>query len=205
MKPDYFTIESEAEYVLTVEKSRFIARAYPVETSAAALEILKKLRKEFYDASHICSAFVMGADGNKQKFSDAGEPQGTAGLPIIECIKRKNLKNVLLAVVRYFGGKKLGAGGLARAYSAAASGALNACTVAEMRYCSYISVTVPFSEGCKILDFPVKSKTYIDGVTTVYAVPLNEKAAFTAAVSATYSGAAVIVDEGEGYWRVNKL
>ncbi|MDR3318979.1 MAG: YigZ family protein, partial [Clostridiales bacterium] len=119
MPDNYLTAAGVAESVYVIEKSRFIACIAPVKDAAAAAEFLAGLRKRYYDASHICYAYSL-EPGGAQKFSDGGEPQGTAGQPIAEVVKAKRLRHTLIAVVRYFGGKKLGAGGLVRAYTEAA-------------------------------------------------------------------------------------
>ena len=126
-------------------KSRFIARCWPVETEAEAAELLTGLRKRYYDASHHCYAYRIGSRGEAAKSSDDGEPSGTAGRPILEVLTRQDVTNVLLVVTRYFGGILLGAGGLARAYTKAATLALSAAGIAEMRSCAHLEIRVPYA------------------------------------------------------------
>ena len=104
-----------------IQKSRFIAYTSHVETEAEAREFVTAIKKKHFDARHNCSAWVLGADSSQQKSNDDGEPGGTAGNPILEAIKQHGLTNVVVVVTRYFGGIKLGAGGLIRAYSHTAS------------------------------------------------------------------------------------
>ena len=102
------------------KKSRFIATAAPVRSEEEALQIIEQIRKKYWDARHNCYAYVIGERGELERFSDDGEPGGTAGKPILEVIKGEELRNTLIVVTRYFGGTLLGTGGLVRAYSAAA-------------------------------------------------------------------------------------
>ncbi len=111
---------SSAEYI--IQKSKFISVAFKMENTKQVDEILADLKNKYYDATHICYAYDLMQ--NAQKCFDDGEPSGTAGKPILDCITKQNLKNVFVAVVRYFGGIKLGAGGLVRAYTKSASMAI---------------------------------------------------------------------------------
>ena len=106
------------------KKSRFICNIRPVKTEEEAVAFIEEMKKKYWDARHNCSAFVLGKRQELTRCSDDGEPSGTAGRPIFNVIDKKNLKNVLIVVVRYFGGIKLGAGGLVRAYTKCASGAV---------------------------------------------------------------------------------
>ena len=141
---EYVTIsktETVAETV--IEKSRFIAAAVGVATVDDALQFVNAKRKKYFDATHNCYAYVVG---DKMKYSDDGEPQGTAGLPILECIKNKGLDCVCVVVTRYFGGVKLGAGGLVRAYSGSCAEALNRCEKLQMTECVRLQVVVDYSQ-----------------------------------------------------------
>lgn len=113
------------------KKSRFIAIASPVTSETEISELLDELKKEFANANHYTYAYVLGDDGNIQKASDDGEPTRTAGFPILEVITKKNLTNIIIVVIRYFGGTLLGAGGLIRAYSNSAREVLNFVTLTK--------------------------------------------------------------------------
>jgi len=147
----YKTVAGAAETEYVERKSRFIARCWPVETEAEAAELLAGLRKRYYDASHHCYAWRIGdaprtgSRGEMAKSSDDGEPSGTAGRPILEVLTRQDVTNVLLVVTRYFGGILLGAGGLVRAYTKAATLALDAAGIAEMRDCARLEIRVPYA------------------------------------------------------------
>ena len=128
----------------TVQRSRFIAYAAAVKSEDDARAFLARIRKEHYDARHCCSAWILGADGARQKSSDDGEPGGTAGMPILEVLKRRELTDAMIVVVRYFGGIKLGAGGLTRAYAHAAAIGLDAATLARRILLRRLNVTVGY-------------------------------------------------------------
>ena len=116
-----------------IQKSRFIAYTSHVETEAEARDFVAAIKKKHFDARHNCSAWVLGADSSQKKSNDDGEPGGTAGNPILEAIKQHGLTNVVVVVTRYFGGIKLGAGGLIRAYSHTASLGLEATPCLEVK------------------------------------------------------------------------
>ena len=127
MLESYVGIEKISSFTLIEKKSRFYAFAIPVMQKTEIKNYLNDFRIKYSDATHICYAYVINDNGVQEKFSDDGEPSGTAGNPICAVIKKRNLTNVLIIVVRYFGKIKLGAGGLIRAYSSCASGVLDEC------------------------------------------------------------------------------
>ena len=125
------------------KKSRFIGRVWPVETEAEALEKIQDMKKQHYDATHNCWAYVI-KDG-AMRFSDDGEPGGTAGNPMMQVLQRENLYNVVCVVTRYFGGILLGAGGLVRAYTKGAKIAIDAAGKSMKRVWSVLYVPCPYS------------------------------------------------------------
>ncbi len=128
-----------------IQKSRFIAYTSHVETEAEARDFVAAIKKKHFDARHNCSAWVLGADSSQQKSNDDGEPGGTAGNPILEAIKQHGLTNVVVVVTRYFGGIKLGAGGLIRAYSHTASLGLEATPCLEVKPFCLMEVEMDYS------------------------------------------------------------
>lgn len=128
-----------------IQKSRFIAYTSHVETEAEARDFVTAIKKKHFDARHNCSAWVLGADSSQQKSNDDGEPGGTAGNPILEAIKQHGLTNVVVVVTRYFGGIKLGAGGLIRAYSHTASLGLEATPCLEVKPFCLIEAEMDYS------------------------------------------------------------
>ncbi|MFD0588573.1 YigZ family protein [Paenibacillus sp. GCM10027627] len=113
----YRTVRAEANQEIVIKKSRFIGYAKPVKTEAEAVAFIDEIKRLHRTATHNCSAYIVGERDQHQKASDDGEPSGTAGKPILEVIKNKGLKDVVVVVTRYFGGIMLGAGGLVRAYT----------------------------------------------------------------------------------------
>jgi uncharacterized YigZ family protein len=141
----YLTIEKEAVCETVIKKSRFIGAVYPVETPEEAALKLSEIKKKYWDATHNCSAMIVGADSAAMRFSDDGEPQGTAGMPMLEVLKQTGLTNVLAIVTRYFGGVLLGAGGLVRAYAGAVADAVNAAQKIEMIPCLVYRLKLPYA------------------------------------------------------------
>ena len=140
--------EGEAE--IEIEKSRFIAHVYPVESREEADEILKGIRKEYRDATHNVPALVIGDKMQIQWASDDGEPQGTSGAPMLMKMVNEGITNTLIVVTRYFGGTKLGTGGLVRAYTSAASEGLKAAGVCEVHEMSSIDVKIAYTYFSKL-------------------------------------------------------
>lgn len=136
------TISRDGEYELVVNKSRFLCALRRVGDEAAAREFIARRRKLHWHATHNCTAYVLGPDGGAQRSSDDGEPSGTAGVPMLEVLKRREVTDVVAVVTRYFGGVKLGAGGLVRAYGAAVGEALDAVGLARRRLLQLVTVTV---------------------------------------------------------------
>ena len=139
----YDTIAEAAEDVFIEKKSRFIGAACPAQTEAEARAFLAERREKFYDASHNCFAFTL-RDGGILRYSDDGEPQGTAGTPILEVVRREGLWNIVVVVTRYFGGTLLGAGGLIRAYSHTAKLAIDAARRVTMCPCTLLMLSCPY-------------------------------------------------------------
>ena len=140
---EYTTIpNSETVAEIIIEKSRFIAAAIHVDNVEQAVEYVNSKRKQYYDATHNCYAYIAG---DKAKFSDDGEPQGTAGLPMYECIKNNGLDYVCVVVTRYFGGVKLGAGGLVRAYSGSVAEVIRQCEKLQMTDCTRAEVAIEYN------------------------------------------------------------
>lgn len=132
------------------KRSRFIGRVWPVDTETAALEKIQEMKKQHYDATHNCWAYII-KDG-PVRFSDDGEPGGTAGMPILQVLQREGLYNVVCVVTRYFGGILLGAGGLVRAYTRGAKIGVDAAGKSMMRVwtCLYLPCPYPFYERVKV-------------------------------------------------------
>ncbi len=124
MEKSYITTTRESTYTFTEKKSEFIGRVFPIKSEEECHQILSTVRKQHYDATHNCFGYTLGASMEVQRSSDDGEPSGTAGLPILDVLRKGQITNTLIVVTRYFGGILLGSGGLIRAYSHAASESL---------------------------------------------------------------------------------
>lgn len=140
---DYLTVARAAETEFTEKKSRFIGNVFPITSEDEARELLEGLRKKYHDARHHCWCFRL-ADGTV-RYSDDGEPQGTAGQPMLAVYERENIQNVLCVVTRYFGGILLGTGGLTRAYAKSAKDALNAAGIARNRVWNCVRIVCGYA------------------------------------------------------------
>ena len=162
--PDHYrTIRTPARLETKVQGSRFIGISLPVRTREEAMAVLKDIKKEFFDATHHCYAYRLGPSGTEFRSSDDGEPGGTGGRPILAAIDRKGMRDVMVVVVRYFGGTKLGIPGLGRAYGHAAEAVLDAAEPLECYATARLTATFPHEHthavmhviselGAKIID-----------------------------------------------------
>ena len=141
---DYMSAGKSAEQERVIKRSRFIGRTYLISSEEEIPLSLEDSRKRYPGATHYCYGAVLGADGLIRRFSDDGEPGGTAGMPILQVLMRKELRNTLVVVVRYFGGIKLGAGGLIRAYSGTASDAIRKAGTVKVAYSSRGVLTIDY-------------------------------------------------------------
>ena len=160
-----------AEY--EIKKSRFIAHVKHVETEESAREFLQTIRKKYFDATHNCSAWILGENGNLQKSNDDGEPGGTAGNPILETIKKNDLTNTAVVVTRYFGGIKLGAGGLIRAYSHTAALGIESAKILRMTTFQKVSLTLEYNFLATVENFLRKKNIRVENSDYADVVTLN--------------------------------
>ena len=131
MSDTYKTISTSAEGIYKEKGSKFLSFAYPVTSTDEVKELIRTFKKEYYDARHVCYAYMLGAERKEWRANDDGEPSGTAGRPILGQVNSKGLTNILVIVVRYFGGIPLGTGGLTTAYKEATADALNQAEIIE--------------------------------------------------------------------------
>lgn len=141
---EYKTVEKEASDFFIEKKSKFIGYAKPVKTQEEALEFISKIKSKHWDATHNVYAYVL-RENNIQRYSDDGEPSGTAGVPVLDVMLKESLADVCVVATRYFGGTLLGAGGLVRAYSHTSKIALEAAEIITMAQCSVMSAEVDYS------------------------------------------------------------
>lgn len=141
---EYKTVEKEASDFFIEKKSKFIGYAKPVKTQEDALEFISKIKLKHWDATHNVYAYVL-RENNIQRYSDDGEPSGTAGVPVLDVMLKESLVDVCVVATRYFGGTLLGAGGLVRAYSHTSKIALESAGIITMAQCSVMSAEVDYS------------------------------------------------------------
>ncbi|WP_329469082.1 YigZ family protein [Exiguobacterium sp. 9-2] len=142
---NYYTVKENGFHEIIIQKSRFITYLARATTEEQAQAFISELKKKHHDANHNCSAYVIGERNEIQKANDDGEPSGTAGVPMLEVLKKRDLRDTVVVVTRYFGGIKLGGGGLIRAYGSSVSEALNAVGVVERIEHTVVSVTVDYT------------------------------------------------------------
>ena len=177
---EFYTIDSSATAEIIEKKSRFIANAYNVESKEEAEEKIKQIQKKYYDAKHNCFAFSIIEENNViLKSSDDAEPSGTAGEPILNVIKKNNLKNILIVVTRYFGGILLGTGGLTRAYSNAASSVIEKCNIIKEEKGLEAIIELDYSENDKFKYYCEKNNIRITNIeyneNIKYNIELNDE------------------------------
>jgi len=149
----FLTIKSPSEGIYKEKGSRFLAYTWPVSSEDEIKNLLAALKKDHHKARHICFAYRLGADKANFKYSDDGEPHNSAGFPILGQIKSFDLTNILIAVVRYFGGTKLGLGGLTSAYKDAAKDALEHASIVEDVEHETISITIDYAHLSELMNF----------------------------------------------------
>lgn len=179
---NYYSIKEPIIHEIDIKKSRFITYLIPIQTEEEFNEQLAAIRKEHYKATHHCQAFILNEDSSIQRMSDDGEPSGTAGVPMLEVLKRNNLTYIMAVTVRYFGGTKLGAGGLIRAYSTSVSEALNHTKLIANATQMVIELTLEYSQVDNFNYYLEQTSTpitvldtqYTDKVSQTLALYLND-------------------------------
>lgn len=184
VRDTYTSIASESEGLFKDNGSRFIAKAYPVETESEVKAVLDGLRKEYHDARHHCYAYRLGLDGDRWRANDDGEPSGSAGRPILGQIDSLGLSDVLVVVVRYFGGIKLGIPGLIRAYRTSTSDALSQARIVEKIAGRNYTVKFPYlsmnavMKVVKDLNLPQRNQSFAEECSLELRVRLSQEADF---------------------------
>lgn len=199
MSDTYNTIEQMAEGYLTEKKSKFISLIFPVQNTDQVKDILDEYRKKYYDSRHICWAYMLGQYRDEHRYNDDGEPSGTAGRPIMGQINSHELTNVLILVVRYFGGTLLGTGGLIKAYKEAAEEAISNAEIVQktinetltihfeypllndvmrvLKQFEEVSWEQDFQESCK-MHLKIRKSLFTrlkDNITQIYGVELEDE------------------------------
>ncbi|MBO8173599.1 MAG: YigZ family protein [Bacillaceae bacterium] len=181
MLKEYLTVKGYGETEIIINKSRFISYVNRAETEEEAIQFIEQIKKKHWDATHNCSAYIVGEHDQHQKANDDGEPSGTAGKPILEVIKKNQLKDTVIVVTRYFGGIKLGAGGLIRAYGQSASEGIQAAGIVKRSLMTQINITIDYNLLGKVenelrsANYPIENTEYLDKVTITTLVPQGKE------------------------------
>ena len=181
MIESYITVAGSSCEEITVSKSRFIGYAVPCQDEASAISFIQKLRDEHKGARHHCYAYIVGENSGIMRYSDDGEPGGTAGLPMMEVLKQKSIVNCCIVVVRYFGGILLGTGGLVRAYTQASQAALESAGIVRMELTDVEYCELPYSSwdrfryAAEHLPVRVDNVEYAQTVTFQLSYRLSDK------------------------------
>ncbi|MDI9884948.1 YigZ family protein [Streptomyces sp. HNM0645] len=205
MQEQYRTVASEGAHETEINRSRFICALAPAATEREAQDFVARVRGEHPTATHNCFAYVIGADAAVQKASDDGEPGGTAGVPMLQMLLRRDIRYTVAVVTRYYGGVKLGAGGLIRAYGGAVGEALDVLgTVTRQRF-RLATVTVDHQRAGKVENDlratgrQVRDVRYGEAVTIEIGLPDSDVDAFRAWLADTTAGTAGLELGGEAY------
>ena len=204
---EYLVVESQGVGEIIEKKSRFIAHVIPVDSEQEALGHIEAIRKKYWDARHNCFAFVIGKNNEIQRFSDDGEPQGTAGKPILEVLLTGNIHNALIVVTRYFGGTLLGTGGLVRAYGMSAKAGVENAVV--KRLCSGMKVEfiADYNSIGKIkyimgqMGIEAEDEQYAENITISVKIKECDYKQFKTKVTDATNGKAVFQNEIETEYR----
>lgn len=209
MLNSYYTIKKQTADETIIQKSRFIGHVKRAETEEEAQAFIQEIKKQHNGANHNCSAYLIGEHDQIQKANDDGEPSGTAGVPILEVLKKKELKDTVVVVTRYFGGIKLGAGGLIRAYSGATSQAIAAAGIVKRQLVKKMAVTIDYTLLGKVENqlhqspYMVYDMSYQENVQLVIAAEAGQEEAFITWITDLTSDQAEIQPLEEEYIEVD--
>lgn len=202
MKEAYQTVFEGGVGEFIMKKSRFIATVSPVESEEAADEVIESLKKKYWDASHNCSAYIIGTENQVMRCSDDGEPSKTAGRPMLDVLIAHELTNILVVVTRYFGGTLLGTGGLVKAYQSATIEGLKYSRIITKELGTQLLITTDYNligkiQYCVAQEMlPTLSSEYTDIVKLGILIPTSKKQSLIKKITELTSGSAII-DEGE--------
>ena len=201
MRANYETVKGYGESEIIISKSRFLTYVERVETEEDAIAFIEQIKNKHYQATHNCSAYLIGEHDNIQKANDDGEPSGTAGVPMLEVLKKQGLKDVVVVVTRYFGGIKLGSGGLIRAYGKATTEGIKAAGVVARKQHRTIRVTADYTWLGKLENeirnahYTLTDIVYADNVEIIVATLEEEKDIFAAWITDLTNGQALTTFE----------
>lgn len=205
MDKQYRTVLSEAVCEIEEKKSKFIASVKPVEDEEEAISFINGLKTKYWNATHNVYAYSIGGNNIVQRYSDAGEPSGTAGLPMLEVLKRMNVKNLAVVVTRYFGGTLLGAAGLIRAYGKSAASGIEKAGVVVKQLCKEVSVIIEYTLFGKLQSllisqgYTIKDIVYEQDVEIIVFVCVDDVEKFNNIVIEATNARAIIRIGGNTY------
>ena len=199
---EFRTIKEDGQVLEEIKKSRFICHAKRVYSEEEARDFITAIKKEHYKATHNCSAFIIGERSEIKRTSDDGEPSGTAGVPMLGVLENHNLTNVCVVVTRYFGGIKLGAGGLIRAYAGSVALAVKEIGIIEIKEQAGIAIQISYAQYQEYSNF-LKEHTlmeldtnFTDQVDTMIYVDKEEKENIKSALVEFFNGKVTLTDQG---------
>lgn len=184
MRKDYHTIQGYGESEIVIQKSRFLTYVSRAETEQQAQDFINNIKEKHKSANHNCSAYIIGEHDNIQKANDDGEPSGTAGVPMLEVLKKQGLQDTVVVVTRYFGGIKLGGGGLIRAYGKATTEGIDAAKVVERKLHHLMKISIDYTWLGKVENevrnsvYPLKEINYAELVEVMVFTKADEEETF---------------------------
>lgn len=199
---EFRTIKEDGQVQEEIKKSRFICHAKRVYSEEEARDFITAIKKEHYKATHNCSAFIVGERSEIKRTSDDGEPSGTAGVPMLGVLENHNLTNVCVVVTRYFGGIKLGAGGLIRAYAGSVALAVKEIGIIEIKEQAGIAIQMSYAQYQEYSNFLKEHNlmeletTFTDQIDTMIYVNKEEKENIKAALVEFFNGKVTLTDQG---------
>ena len=199
---EFRTIKEDGQVQEEIKKSRFICHAKRVYSEEEARDFITAIKKEHYKATHNCSAFIVGERSEIKRTSDDGEPSGTAGVPMLGVLENHNLTNVCVVVTRYFGGIKLGAGGLIRAYAGSVALAVKEIGIIEIKEQAGIAIQMSYAQYQEYGNFLKEHNlmeletTFTDQIGTMIYVNKEEKENIKSALVEFFNGKATLTDQG---------
>lgn len=199
MRQDYLTVKGYGESEITISKSRFLTYVSRAETEQEALSFIDAIKKKHPQATHNCSCYLIGEHDSIQKANDDGEPSGAAGVPMLEVLKKQHLKDTVVVVTRYFGGIKLGGGGLIRAYGKATTEGIDAAKVVERKMHALMKVSVDYTWLGKVENevrssqYTLEKIDYLEAVDVFVYVEKKDVDTFTNWMTELTNGQAKIV------------
>lgn len=201
MRNNYFTVKGYGESEIILSKSRFLTYVARAETEEEALLFIDKIKKMHASATHNCSCYMIGEHDHIQKANDDGEPSGTAGVPMLEVLKKQGLKDTVVVVTRYFGGIKLGGGGLVRAYGKATTEGIAAAQVVERKLHYVMKVKIDYiwlgklENEIRASEFTLRNIEYAENVEIFVSVLKEKESEFVSWITELTNGQAITTNE----------